>query len=69
MTWTCKPYYDHRLKPTHYVSVVSGIEYPIDEYCNWGHGGVERGKKDLPKFEYPYKFKYLCTRCKNIIVP
>lgn len=55
---------------THWVGK-TGNEYPINEYMNWGGGKIEKGKKDLPMDEYPYKIKYktdyrwlFCRLCK-----
>lgn len=54
---------------THWVGC-TGNEYPKDEYDNHGHGGIYRGKLDLPRDEYPYTVKYeivpvfkCCTLC------
>lgn len=53
---------------THYIGV-SGKEYPKNEYVNSGSGDVKSGKKDLPKNDYPYSFKYIVEPmfefCKN----
>jgi hypothetical protein len=47
------------------------MEYPINEYMNWGGGIIKNGKKDLPEDGYPYTYKYetkplyLCCRLCN----
>ena len=43
------------MKTKYYKSISTGNEYAYNEYCNWGRGKTERGMKDLPKDEYPYK--------------
>ena len=53
----CNLYKDKKETLTHYIGF-SGNEYPFNEYQNWGSGGTYKGKKDLPKDEYPYTYKY-----------
>ena len=55
---------------THYVGV-TGKEYSVEEFGNFGGGIIKRGKKDLPSNEYPYSIKYkfeyrfkICRECK-----
>lgn len=40
--------------PRNWRSLKTGNTFPYDEYVNHGYGGIHRGKKDLPKDEYPY---------------
>ncbi len=54
MDWTPP----NKLKPLFHKSLVTGKEYPYDEYTNHGWGGVKRGFKDLPAAEYPYTIIY-----------
>ena len=54
---TCRLYSYKKESATHYVGI-TGNEYPIDKYCNWGTGEKKHGKADLPKDEYPYTIKY-----------
>jgi hypothetical protein len=53
----CSLYKYNKETATHYIGC-TGNEYPKDEYCNHGKGGIYRGFKDLPEDEYPYTIKY-----------
>ena len=47
-----------RDEPLNWVSLKTGLKYSFEEYSNHGHGGIHRGKIDLPKDEYPYTIEY-----------
>lgn len=45
--------------PKYYIGK-SGKKYEYKTHCNFGSG--DRGLiKDLPKEDYPYTIKYICT--------
>jgi long-subunit fatty acid transport protein len=53
----CSLFQYKKTTPTHWIGS-NGMEYPINEYMNWGGGITKNGKKDLPEDGYPYRYKY-----------
>lgn len=47
-----------KTKPLFWKSLVTGKEYPYEDYNNHGWGGFKGIHKDLPMTEYPYTIVY-----------
>lgn len=54
-------------RSTHYKSLVNGNTYSRQEYVNHGFGEavIWKGKKDLPKNEYPFTLITIREEYKN----